>query len=109
MLVRYREFWVQQGGASADSFLDPLSVLSWFTHVKTSGVGRYTLSAGLRCFKFFGHTFQFEENISGCEILKRIASDWEAEAHAEPQRAKAFSRRFLLWLEMVVLDRRRRP
>ena len=56
------------------------TVLGWFLDLKEKAAGRYTLLAGLNCFKFLGHVFQFEENISDCAVLKRAASDWEAEA-----------------------------
>ena len=87
---------------SGEGVLDRRAVKRWFDDLKDAASGAGTLQAALGMFYAFGELLEFDQEISSCKPLRKIADDWKINKAKEPLRAQAYSPRLIGWLERMV-------
>lgn len=85
-----------------DKFFSWDKVSRWFTELKDLGCGRDTLASGLRAFRHLPLALGFEYEAAECEPLMEIAAEWQAARESDPDKADAYTREYLVWMEAYV-------
>jgi hypothetical protein len=77
-------------------------IKGWLEHLIDHKVGRYTPSSSLTSIRYFAALLEFP--VTGDTVLLRNkCSQYKDEKSVETQRAKGYSKKFLSWLELMVL------
>eukprot|EP00972_Heterocapsa_arctica_P067034 9892817-Heterocapsa_arctica.AAC.1 len=77
--------------------------------MRSANVGRNTLCAALNTVRYISELFEVPQEATSLTTLFKLASDYRDGGKKEVARAKAFSRRLLLWLEATVLNEAASP
>ena len=104
LFERFLDFASSSAELSEMSIEDDALVAKWLQSLVREKVGANTPKCALLSIEFFGRILGFRNPANDNRFCKKLVHDFGERQRREPKRAKAYSKKFMDWLERTVCN-----